>query len=143
VPHVKNESLNLSRHATILPDLSSSASPDQLVDGRAIAGLRACAVGTVRRDVADKNFPAPFKVGLRATRWRLAVVRAWIAAREAGVSAREATAWIESQSSGLSVADMRAWIASRQASSPSRRDAEPPALKAGRIRARYARQEPK
>lgn len=140
VLHVKNQSLRVSRHATVLPDLSSSASPDQLVDARAVAGLRACAIGTVRRDVTYKHFPAPFKVGLRATRWRLAVVRAWLLAREAGVPAREATAWIESQPPGLTIADMLAWIASRQPASQSGTDAEPPALKAGRIRASQARQ---
>ena len=33
----------------------------------------------IYRQVADERFPSPVKVGVRAARWRLSEVEAWIA----------------------------------------------------------------
>jgi len=39
-------------------------------------------MATLWRKVADGSFPAPLRIGLRSTAWRVSEVRAWLAACE-------------------------------------------------------------
>ena len=53
---------------------------------REVAALRRSGVSTVWRDVARGTFPTPIYISARAPRWRLADVRAIVAARAAATA---------------------------------------------------------
>jgi predicted DNA-binding transcriptional regulator AlpA len=69
------------RRKVPLPPVPDHLATETLLTVREVAALRRSGVSTVWRDVARGTFLRPIYVTSRAPRWRLADVRAIIAAR--------------------------------------------------------------
>jgi len=70
-----------------LPPVPDHLASETLLTVREVAALRRSGVSTVWRDVARGTFPRPIYVTSRAPRWRLADLRATVAARAAATAA--------------------------------------------------------
>ena len=58
-----------------------------LMKANEVAAVLGVSQSTIWAWAKAGKFPAPFKIDDRATRWRAAVVREWLAAKEAGGAA--------------------------------------------------------
>lgn len=80
------------RRGPVSQPLEAAGQPGALLAPRTVGALLGVSTDTVRRMVAQGEFPTPIVLSANTHRWLSAVVHAWIAERSAGAAAAPAAA---------------------------------------------------